>query len=96
MFGIDSRRDLPEFAPKTFRSLYRKHKNNGAVRFEDKVVLFVDLFTNYNDPKIGMDAVNVLEKMGYEVIIPKSMETGRPQMSKGFLKEAKFITKSAG
>ncbi|HET8865373.1 MAG TPA: FAD-linked oxidase C-terminal domain-containing protein [Gracilimonas sp.] len=93
LFGIDARRDLPEFASKTFQNLYRKHKKNGAVRSDEKVVLFVDLFTNYNEPKIGMDAVLVLEKMGYEVIVPKSMESGRPQISKGFLKEAKFITK---
>lgn len=51
----------------------------------------MDLFTNYNDPQIGMDAVKVLERMGYEVIIPEAMETGRPQLSKGFLGEAKSI-----
>jgi Fe-S oxidoreductase len=33
--------------------------------------------------------------MGFEVIIPKNMETGRPQISKGFLKEARYITKIA-
>lgn len=92
VFGIDSRRDLPKFAQKSFRSLFEKHQKNGAVRSDEKVVLFVDLFTNYNDPQIGMDAVHVLEIMGYEVIIPKAMETGRPQLSKGFLGEAKAIT----
>ncbi|WP_245550418.1 FAD-binding and (Fe-S)-binding domain-containing protein [Gracilimonas tropica] len=94
VFGIDARRDLPEFAPKTFRSHFKKHQRNGAVRSNEKVVLFVDLFTNYNDPEIGMNAVHVLEKMGFEVIIPKAMESGRPQLSKGFLKEAKSITKN--
>lgn len=92
-FGIDARRDLPKFAPKTFRSLFKKHQQNGVLKSDQKVVLFVDLFTNYNDPKIGMDAVAVLEKMGFEVVVPKAMETGRPQLSKGFLKEAKFIAK---
>ncbi|MBD3616887.1 MAG: FAD-binding protein [Gracilimonas sp.] len=93
LFSIDARRDLPAFASKTFRNLYRKHKRNGAAKSDNKVVLFIDLFTNYNEPKVGMDAVYVLEKMGYEVIIPKRMETGRPQISKGFLKEAKSIAK---
>lgn len=91
VFGIDSRRDLPKFADSTFRSLFKKNQKNGVLRSEDKAVLFIDLFTNYNDPQIGMDAVHVLEKMGYEVIIPKAMETGRPQLSKGFLEEAKAI-----
>ncbi|MEX2478126.1 MAG: FAD-linked oxidase C-terminal domain-containing protein [Gracilimonas sp.] len=93
LFGIDERRDLPKFAPRTFRSLFKKHQQNGVLKSDQKVVLFVDLFTNYNDPQIGMDAVTVLEKMGFEVIVSKAMETGRPQLSKGFLKEAKFITK---
>ncbi|MDR9418269.1 FAD-binding and (Fe-S)-binding domain-containing protein [Gracilimonas sp.] len=93
VFGIDARRDLPEFAPETFRNLFRMHKQNGALSSADKVLLFPDLFTNYNEPEIGMDAVKVLEKMGYEVMISKSMETGRPQLSKGFLEEAKVITK---
>lgn len=92
IFGIDSRRDLPKFAPRSFQSLFKRHQQNGAIKANDKVVLFVDLFTNYNDPQIGMDAVQVLEKMGYEVIIPKAMETGRPQLSKGFLNEARSIT----
>ncbi|MDZ7807688.1 MAG: FAD-linked oxidase C-terminal domain-containing protein [Gracilimonas sp.] len=91
VFDIDSRRDLPKFAPRSFHSLYKKHLQNGALKSSEKVVLFVDLFTNYNDPQIGMDAVRVLEKMGYEVIIPKAMETGRPQLSKGFLEEARSI-----
>lgn len=88
IFGIDARRDLPQFAPQTFRSWFKKHQRNGAVKSDEKVVLFVDIFTNYNDPEIGKAAVKVLEKMGYEVLIPKAMETGRPQLSKGFLKEA--------
>ncbi|MCP9290996.1 FAD-binding and (Fe-S)-binding domain-containing protein [Gracilimonas sediminicola] len=91
VFGIDSRRDLPKFANQTFRGWFKKHRRNGAVKSDEKVVLFVDVFTNYNDPEIGKSAVSVLEHMGYEVLIPKAMETGRPQLSKGFLDEAKSI-----
>ncbi len=91
VFGIDSRRELPQFASQTFGSWFKKYRRNGAVRSNEKVVLFVDVFTNYNDPEIGKAAVKVLEKMGYEVLIPKAMETGRPQLSKGFLEEARSI-----
>lgn len=91
IFGVDSRRDLPKFADQTFRRWFKKHRRNGAVNSDDKVVLFADVFTNYNDPEIGKAAVRVLEYMGYEVLIPKAMETGRPQLSKGFLNEAKNI-----
>ncbi|MEQ8525128.1 FAD-linked oxidase C-terminal domain-containing protein [Gracilimonas sp.] len=91
IFGIDSRRDLPKFADQTFRSWFKKHSRNGAVKSEEKVVLFADVFTNYNDPDIGKAAVAVLESMGYEVLVPNTMETGRPQLSKGFLDEAQAI-----
>ncbi|MEX0719599.1 MAG: FAD-linked oxidase C-terminal domain-containing protein [Balneolaceae bacterium] len=91
IFGIDARRDLPKFAKQSFQQWFRKHQRNGAVKAEEKVVLFVDLFTNYNEPEIGISAVKVLEKMGFQVEVAKSMESGRPQISKGFLDEAKKI-----
>lgn len=94
VFGIDARRDLPQFSKQAFKSWFKKHRQNGAVHSTEKVVLFVDVFTNYNDPEIGEAAVLVLEKMGYEVILPKAMETGRPQLSKGFLEEAQEICQS--
>jgi Fe-S oxidoreductase len=40
---------------------------------------------------VGKSAVEVLEKMGYEVIIPNIHELGRVQLSKGMLNEAKEI-----
>ena len=33
-----------------------------------KVYLFCDEFTNYNDTEIGIKAILLLEKLGYEVI----------------------------
>ncbi len=35
-----------------------------------RVYLFCDEFTNYNDTEIGIKAIQLLEKLGYEVIIP--------------------------
>lgn len=91
IFGIDSRRALPEFSEKTFRSMFKKHRKNGALQSEDKVVLFADLFTNYNEAETGLAAVEVLEAMGFEVLLADVMVSGRPQLSKGFLDEAKEI-----
>lgn len=56
-----------------------------------KVYLFCDEFTNYNDVEIGQKAILLLEKLGYEVIIPKHTESGRTYLSKGLVKEAKKI-----
>ncbi|MEJ7678398.1 MAG: FAD-linked oxidase C-terminal domain-containing protein [Segetibacter sp.] len=56
-----------------------------------KVYLFCDEFTNYNDTEIGIKAVLLLEKLGYEVTIPKHEESGRAWLSKGLLRDAKKI-----
>ncbi|GAB5408329.1 MAG: FAD-binding and (Fe-S)-binding domain-containing protein [Balneolaceae bacterium] len=87
-FGIDSRRDFPKFATQTFQEWFstRKGKDDGQL-----VVLLVDIFTNYHEPEIGKSAVQVLEKMGFRVEVAKNMESGRPQLSKGFLTQAKSI-----
>jgi Fe-S oxidoreductase len=55
------------------------------------VFLFCDEFTNYNDTEIGIKAIELLEKLGYEVIIPRHLESGRTFLSKGLLKKAKEI-----
>ena len=61
-----------------------KHK-----RKDKKVYLFCDEFTNYNDTEIGIKAILLLEKLGYEVIIPEHEESGRTWLSKGLLRRCK-------
>ena len=56
-----------------------------------KVYLFCDEFTNYNDTETGIKAILLLEKLGYEVVIPKHEESGRAWLSKGLVRSAKKI-----
>jgi Fe-S oxidoreductase len=56
-----------------------------------KVFLFCDEFTNYNDTEIGIKAILLLEKLGYQVEIPKHEESGRAWLSKGLVRQAKQI-----
>lgn len=56
-----------------------------------KVYLFVDEFTNYNDTEIGIKAVQLLNRLGYQVIVPKHFESGRTYLSKGLIRKAKLI-----
>lgn len=86
LYGISTLRDLPKFAGPTFMTWFRKREKKTADR---KVLLVIDLFTNYHEPKVGKSAVEVLEKMGFEVIVPNIHELGRVQISKGMLSEAK-------
>jgi FAD/FMN-containing dehydrogenase/Fe-S oxidoreductase len=55
------------------------------------VNFFCDEFTNYNDTEIGIKAILLLEKLGYEVVMPKHEESGRAWLSKGLLRHAKKI-----
>ncbi len=55
------------------------------------VFLFADEFTNYNESDIGITAVMLLERLGYEVIIPRHRESGRTFLSKGLIRSARKI-----
>jgi len=56
-----------------------------------RIYLFCDEFTNYTDTEIGIKTVMLLEKLGYEVIIPEHEESGRASLSKGLLRKGKEI-----
>ncbi|CAN5430308.1 FAD-binding and (Fe-S)-binding domain-containing protein [soil metagenome] len=60
--GVDGRRRIPPFAPETFRSWFRRNVPDGP---GDEVLLFVDTFTNYFSPEVGVATVRVLEDAGY-------------------------------
>jgi len=54
-----------------------------------KVYLFADEFTNENESDIGIKAVLLLNRLGYEVSIPRHRESGRTFLSKGMVKKAR-------
>jgi FAD/FMN-containing dehydrogenase/Fe-S oxidoreductase len=92
--GFARDRSMPTLYKTTLIKWYRK-RNSAAPgnkpRSGKKLYLFCDEFTNYNDTEIGIKSVLLLEKLGYEVIIPSHEESGRAWMSKGLLREAKKI-----
>lgn len=91
--GIAPKREVPLLAPTTFRKWYEK--NIDKVQCDSfangKVYLFCDEFTNYYDVSVGIDAFELLTKIGYEVVVIDHEESGRAFISKGFLEEAKAI-----
>lgn len=54
-----------------------------------KVYLFLDEFTRYNEPSLAHTFIDLLNRLGYEVIIPRHTESGRAAISKGCLRQAK-------
>ena len=89
--GIAQKRSVPKLANKSFNSWFRKRGASTIDKKQKTVYLFVDEFTNFYDVNIGQDAVVLLEKLGYKVVVEKHEESGRSFISKGFLKEAKQV-----
>ncbi len=56
-----------------------------------KIHHFNDEFTNYNESDIGIKAILLLTRLGYEVKIPAHKESGRTFLSKGLVKTSKKI-----
>lgn len=81
--GIDKRRDFPSFAGQTFEKWFTKRPR---VTSPKKVVLFHDTYMNYNEPNIGIAVTEILEKSGFEVILPDKMCCGKPMISKGMVR----------
>lgn len=88
--GISAERSLPKLASKRFSRQFKNHlqtKQDQEAR--PQVILFVDSFTEFVSPWVGMATVRVLEDLKYNVIAPEWQCCGRPLISKGFLPQAK-------
>lgn len=89
MMQIAPQRDLPELGNSTLRAWYRRFRRDLPARqYTGRVYLFCDEFTNYNDVHIGQRCIELLTALGYEVILPHHVESGRTHLSKGLVKRA--------
>lgn len=90
--GFAVKRSMPEMSPQTLRSWYSKHQHVQSLQqYNRRVYLFCDEFTNYNESHIGIKTIQLLNKLGYEVIIPHHEESGRTWLSKGLVRKAQQI-----
>ncbi|MGY5847288.1 FAD-binding and (Fe-S)-binding domain-containing protein [Salegentibacter sp. HM20] len=90
--GIAEKRSLPKLSKISLQKFYDKNRSRLEVKNPiKKLYLFNDEFTNYLDAEIGIDALELLSKLGYQVEIIKHEESGRSHISKGFLEEAKVL-----
>jgi len=92
--GVDRRRVMPLYAHASFGQWVRR-QSNGTLEENGKptVALFADTWTMYNEPEVGAAAVKVLEALGYRVEHVPYGCCGRPQISKGLLRDAKKLAK---
>ncbi|MFF7991027.1 FAD-binding and (Fe-S)-binding domain-containing protein [Kitasatospora xanthocidica] len=86
--GVDHRRELPAFAPRTFRQWFADRLPAPGT----PVLLWVDTFTDHFTPQVGIAAVRVLEDAGFSVRIPeRKLCCGLTWISTGQLDTARRI-----
>lgn len=93
IIGIATERSIPKLYKTTLKKWYNRNlkKLHNSVFKNGEVILFCDEFTNYYDVTIGIDAIHLLNKLGYRVVIIAHEESGRSFISKGFLDKAKVV-----
>jgi glycerol-3-phosphate dehydrogenase subunit C len=86
VMGIHRHAPLPQSSTFTFRSWFKKHSKPAAAKRQ--IVYYHGCSTNYYEPRVGQAAVKVLERNGFEVIIPPQKCCGLPLLSNGDFKTA--------
>ena len=90
--GVAERHDLPRLSPVPLRRwLKRNLARLQPPAPRGAVYLFVDEFTDQLDAEVGIDAVELLTGLGYEVRTVNHARSGRAYLSKGFLEEARQV-----
>lgn len=87
---FSTERDIPTLSRATMRTAVKREcRKQKAIATKGKVLLFADEFTNFQEAELGLTFAKLLLRLGYEVEIPKHVESGRAAISKGNLKLAK-------
>lgn len=89
--GFAPGRSIPKLNKIPLRRWHQIHANKNGPFPNGHVFLFCDEFTNFNDEDVGIKAVRLLNRLGYEVVIPKHFDSGRAQISKGLLRDAQKL-----
>ncbi len=88
IIGFEKRRKIPRFAYKTLVKQYKEYRKVHSLKPQaneliPELVLFADVYTNYNNPQIGMATIKVFDKLGIRITLSKSLDVGRASQSQG-------------
>jgi len=90
--GIAKERSLPLMSIKSLNKVKKTIESKVVKSTSVKTVyLFNDEFTNYLDTSIGLDAIQLLQSLNYNVKLIDHAESGRSFISKGLLEQAKEV-----
>ncbi len=92
--GVERRRKIPLFAAKTLVNQYKEYRrqNYSAERKNNEIpelVLFADVFTNYNNPQVGMAVIKTFDGLGFYITLSEVFDEGRALQSQGLLEQAR-------
>jgi Fe-S oxidoreductase len=92
---IAPERSMPLYYKETLLNWFQKHKNELSIdgTRKGKVYFFFDEFTNFNDVEIGIKALKLLTKLGYQIDYIEHVDSGRAHLSKGLIVEAQKLAK---
>ena len=88
-------RQIPALSRRTLRQLLRRDgfvtppSGRGVEASSRRVYLFADEFTNFQEAELGLTFARLLRRLGYDVVVPRHVESGRAAISKGCLKLAR-------
>jgi FAD/FMN-containing dehydrogenase/Fe-S oxidoreductase len=107
MVGFAPQRSIPSLAPISFQKWVGEIQKTAQKREDSsqkyakvslgkklrnsRVLLFADEFTNYNDVAVGKAIYRLLTALGYQVVVPEHVESGRTFLSKGMVREAQQV-----
>jgi len=93
IFGFAPQRKFPLLSKITLDKWFVKSSKqfDNQVFPNGKIYLFNDEFTRFNDTDVGIKAILLLTKLGYQVALPHHLESARTFLSKGLVKRAKAI-----
>jgi FAD/FMN-containing dehydrogenase/Fe-S oxidoreductase len=87
--GFSTKRSIPKMSNKTLKTWAKWHK---VAKAKHKTIyFFADEFTNYLESDLGIKSILLLEKLGYRVVVPQQINSGRTYISKGLLKKARRV-----
>ena len=92
---IAPNRSMPLYYKETLLSWFKKNSKELELKIpqKGKVYFFFDEFTNFNDVEIGIKAIKLLTRLGYEVDYIEHVDSGRAHLSKGLILEAQKLAK---
>jgi Fe-S oxidoreductase len=93
VLGVHKERSLPAFVRPSFPEWFdRRQPSSDGHR--GPVFLFHDTFMDYDAPRIGTSATELLELAGYRVVLANNLCCGRPMISKGYVEQARELARA--